>query len=126
MEDEDTEKSFVHRCVAAALKRQWPNWKVEKKSARLLVAFSIRKRARAIFAKYKTEAEEPEADADAGEVESGEEGEDDEGEVGEEGETETEDQKTSEPKSKPGTAKTAPTKKRVVVKANLALLFLLP
>ena len=90
MEENDTEETFVSRCVSAMNKASdRPNWKVD--NARLIISMEIRKRAKAIYAKYHPEEETAEAAAamDEGEEqESGEEGEEDEdGEVGEEGET---------------------------------------
>lgn len=49
MEDNDTEDAFVERCVTAALV-SWPNWRLD--SAKMVIVIEIRKRARAVFAKY--------------------------------------------------------------------------
>lgn len=51
MEDHDTEDAFVERCVTAVVtSASWPNWRLD--SAKMVVVIEIRKRARAVFAKY--------------------------------------------------------------------------
>lgn len=51
MEDNDTDTAFVERCVTAILSNSsWPNWRLD--SAKMVVVIEIRKRARAVFAKY--------------------------------------------------------------------------
>ena len=51
MEDNDTEGAFVERCVTAIQSScSWPNWRLD--SAMMVVVIEIRKRARAVFAKY--------------------------------------------------------------------------
>ena len=51
MEDNDTEDTFVERCVTAVVSNSsWPNWRLD--SAKMVAIIEIRKRARATFAKY--------------------------------------------------------------------------
>lgn len=51
MEDNDTEDSFVDRCISRTT--SWPNWRLD--SAKMVVVMELRKRARATFAKYHPE-----------------------------------------------------------------------
>ena len=99
MEENDTEDSFVERCVKAVAKLEQPDWKIDNGKA--VVAAEIRKRAKAIYAKYHPgddDAEEGEEEESGGEEEeSGEEGEEEEEDAEEEEDCEMEEEQTAKP-----------------------------
>jgi hypothetical protein len=79
MEENDSEDSFVERCVTVIGHVKIPDWKLD--DLQPLVSAEVHRRAKATYAKYH-----PDEDPDDGE--EGEEEEEDDGEEGDEGEEE--------------------------------------
>lgn len=96
MEENDSEDSFVERCVTVTVKI--PNWKLDDLQA--LVSTEVGRRAKATYAKYHPDedAEDGDEGEEEDESEDGEEGEEEDGDdaMGEDGAASGEEAKTAE------------------------------
>lgn len=98
MEENDSEESFVERCVTAMGLVKIPDWKHDDLQS--LVSAEVRKRAKATYAKYHPDedAEDGEEGDEEEDVDEGEGGEEEDGDdaMGEDGAASGEEAKTAE------------------------------